>query len=227
MVTDPPYGVDYDPKWRAKAGVNRNKRKLGTVAERRPGRLARGLGAVSRQRRLCLVRRDAQRRRAAPRSKRPASRVTLADHLGEGSLRPRPRPLSLAARAMLVRGPRRQLIGAATATQTTLWNITAREDSGHGHGTQKPVECMRRPIENNCSPGQAVYEPFSGSGTTIIAAEMTGRAATPSSSRPHTSMRSPISATWCRRRRPASPSPRRTPPRRSCSPRPGPWRPAR
>jgi DNA modification methylase len=34
---------------------------------------------------------------------------------------------------------------------------------------------MRRPIENNSSPGQAVYEPFSGSGTTIIAAEMTGR----------------------------------------------------
>ena len=35
---------------------------------------------------------------------------------------------------------------------------------------------MKRPIENNSSPGQAVYEPFSGSGTTIIAAEMTGRA---------------------------------------------------
>jgi DNA modification methylase len=32
-----------------------------------------------------------------------------------------------------------------------------------------------RPIENNSSQGQAVYEPFSGSGTTIIAAEMTGR----------------------------------------------------
>ena len=40
---------------------------------------------------------------------------------------------------------------------------------------------MKRPIENNSSPGQAVYEPFSGSGTTIIAAEMTGRAAMPSS----------------------------------------------
>lgn len=34
---------------------------------------------------------------------------------------------------------------------------------------------MRRPIENNSSPGQAVYEPFSGSGTTLIAAEQTGR----------------------------------------------------
>jgi DNA modification methylase len=36
---------------------------------------------------------------------------------------------------------------------------------------------MKRPIENNSSPGQAVYDPFVGSGTTIIAAEMTGRAA--------------------------------------------------
>jgi DNA modification methylase len=38
------------------------------------------------------------------------------------------------------------------------------------------VECMRRPIENNSSPGRAVYDPFLGSGTTLIAAEMTGRA---------------------------------------------------
>ena len=34
---------------------------------------------------------------------------------------------------------------------------------------------MRRPIPNNSSPGQAVYEPFMGSGTTLIAAETTGR----------------------------------------------------
>jgi hypothetical protein len=59
--------------------------------------------------------------------------------------------------------------------QTTVWAIPHRK-SETGHGTQKPVECMKRPIENNSSPGQAVYEPFSGSGTTIIAAEMTGRA---------------------------------------------------
>lgn len=60
-------------------------------------------------------------------------------------------------------------------TQSTLWSIKAREDSGHGHGTQKPVECMRRPIENNSVKGDAVYEPFSGSGTTLIACEQTGR----------------------------------------------------
>lgn len=58
--------------------------------------------------------------------------------------------------------------------QSSIWKIEHRK-SDTGHGTQKPVDCMRRPIMNNSSPGQAVYEPFSGSGTTIIAAEMTGR----------------------------------------------------
>lgn len=59
--------------------------------------------------------------------------------------------------------------------QTTVWHIAKPKKNETGHGTQKPVECMKRPIENNSSPGQAVYEPFSGSGTTIIAGEMTGR----------------------------------------------------
>jgi DNA modification methylase len=64
---------------------------------------------------------------------------------------------------------------AGDRKQTTLWAISKPVKSETGHSTQKPVECMRRPIENNSNPGQAVYEPFSGSGTTIIAAEMTGR----------------------------------------------------
>jgi hypothetical protein len=70
--------------------------------------------------------------------------------------------------------------------QTTLWQIDKNLKSETGHGAQKPVECMRRPIENNASPGQAVYEPFSGSGTTIIAAEMTGRVCHAIGSRPST-----------------------------------------
>ena len=40
---------------------------------------------------------------------------------------------------------------------------------------QKPVECMRRPMLNNSSPGQVVYDPFLGSGTSVIAAETCGR----------------------------------------------------
>lgn len=62
-----------------------------------------------------------------------------------------------------------------------MWEIPNNNPLGGGgedklgHSTQKPVECMKRPIENNSQPGDAVYEPFSGSGTTIIAGEMTGR----------------------------------------------------
>jgi DNA modification methylase len=65
---------------------------------------------------------------------------------------------------------------AGDRKQTTVWQIEhAKSDTGHG--TQKPVEAMRRPVLNNSSPGHAVYEPFSGSGTTIIACESTGRCA--------------------------------------------------
>jgi DNA modification methylase len=35
---------------------------------------------------------------------------------------------------------------------------------------------MRRPMLNNSKPGDAVYDPFLGSGTTLIAAESIGRA---------------------------------------------------
>jgi len=65
---------------------------------------------------------------------------------------------------------------AGDRKQTTLWQIANKDqDAETVHGTQKPVECMRRPIVNNSSAGQVVYEPFCGSGTTIIAAEMEGR----------------------------------------------------
>ena len=59
-------------------------------------------------------------------------------------------------------------------SQSTLWQIQV-ENLDTNHGTQKPVDCMRRPMLNNPSAGQTVYEPFCGSGTSIIAAQQTGR----------------------------------------------------
>lgn len=68
--------------------------------------------------------------------------------------------------------------------QSTLWEIPnanafgGKSDDGKTvHSTQKPVEVMRRPILNHTMPGDAVYDPFLGSGTTVIAAEITGRRA--------------------------------------------------
>jgi DNA modification methylase len=60
--------------------------------------------------------------------------------------------------------------------QTTLRTIpSGGQDTETVHGTQKPVECMRRPLLNNSSTGDPVYDPFLGSGATMIAAEATGR----------------------------------------------------
>jgi DNA modification methylase len=62
--------------------------------------------------------------------------------------------------------------------KSDVWRI-GRENDGRddrtNHGTQKPVECMMRPIENNSKPGDAVYDPFVSSGSTIVAAELTQR----------------------------------------------------
>lgn len=60
-----------------------------------------------------------------------------------------------------------------TRNQTTLWMV-GRETSKE-HPTAKPVDLWMPPIQNHTSPGEVCYEPFSGSGSQIIACEQTGR----------------------------------------------------
>jgi DNA modification methylase len=43
------------------------------------------------------------------------------------------------------------------------------------HPTQKPVALFETPITNHLRAGEAVYDPFLGSGTTLVAAERLGR----------------------------------------------------
>ncbi|MFV2064266.1 MAG: DNA methyltransferase, partial [Chloroflexota bacterium] len=45
----------------------------------------------------------------------------------------------------------------------------------HDHPTQKPALLFETPIRNHTEPGDAVYDPFLGSGTTLIAAERHAR----------------------------------------------------
>jgi site-specific DNA-methyltransferase (adenine-specific) len=59
-------------------------------------------------------------------------------------------------------------------TKTTVWDF-ARPKASREHPTMKPVEMWSYAIKNHTKPGDAVYEPFSGSGTTIIACEQLGR----------------------------------------------------
>ena len=176
MVTDPPYGVEYNPAWRADAGINKNKGKMGIVSN--DDRADWGEA-------WALFPGDVLYVWSAPGPLQCASH----DGLVRAGFEPRQQIIWAKDRFALGRGHyhyqhepcwyavRKGKTGhwGGDRSQTSIWNIKARDDSGHGHSTQKPVECMKWPIENNSSPGQAVYEPFSGSGTTIIAGEMTGR----------------------------------------------------
>jgi DNA modification methylase len=68
--------------------------------------------------------------------------------------------------------------------QTTVWEVAnlnafggerEAENEVTGHGAQKPVEIMRRPLLNHTRPSEACYDPFLGSGSALIAAESIGR----------------------------------------------------
>jgi len=58
--------------------------------------------------------------------------------------------------------------------QTTVWNID-RPTKSPEHPTMKPVELVARAIENSSQSEEVVYDPFLGSGTTLIACEKLGR----------------------------------------------------
>jgi DNA modification methylase len=175
MVTDPPYGVMYDPDWRNRAGASETKRTGKVLNDHRadwreawalfPGEVAYVWhGALHA--------------------------TTVAESLVATGFEVRAQIIWAKERLVLSRGhyhwqhePCWYAVRAGGTghwsgdrTQSTLWQIASRDqDAATVHGTQKPVEAMRRPILNNSSPGQAVYEPFCGSGSTLIAAETTGR----------------------------------------------------
>ena len=182
MVTDPPYGVEYDPNWRNEAA--RTSEGMGNRAL--------GAGAVGK----VLNDDKADWREAWALFPGDVAYVwhaglyaaTVAESLEACGLMLRSQIIWDKTRLVIGRGDyhwhhepcwyavRKGKKGhwAGDRKQTTVWPIS-HQKSETGHGTQKPVECMKRPIENNSEPGDAVYEPFSGSGTTIIAGEMTGR----------------------------------------------------
>jgi DNA modification methylase len=63
------------------------------------------------------------------------------------------------------------------ADAKAVWEVASgiEDSAGSIHPTMKPVELVKRPIVYHTKPGDLIYEPFSGSGTALIAAEMTAR----------------------------------------------------
>ncbi|GHV50370.1 methyltransferase [Synergistales bacterium] len=171
MVTDPPYGVKYDPSWRNEVKKSQSKR-TGVVLndhidnwqdawELFPGDVAyvwhAALHGESVSRSLCdcgfLIR---------------AQIVWVKPNLvlGRGDYHWKHEPCWYAVREQ------RKSHWTGDRKSSTVWDIDfSGQDANTVHGTQKPVECMRRPMLNNSEPGELIYEPFCGSGTAIIAAQ--------------------------------------------------------
>jgi DNA modification methylase len=180
MVTDPPYGVSYDPDWRNRADRANGKpygaSAVGVVSndDRADWREAWALfpgdvayawhppGAMQVSHHAALVAAGFEVRMQVIWAKQQFP-------IGRGNYHVQHEPCWYAVR----KGKTAHWQG--DRTQSTLWQIDKPQKSETGHSTQKPVECMKRPIENNSAAGDAIYDPFVGSGTTIIAAEMTGR----------------------------------------------------
>ncbi len=173
MVTDPPYGVSYDPAWRHRAGVNQSGR-VGKVQndERADWSAAWALFSGT----IAYVWHGA------------LHATTVADSLTTQGFTIRSQIIWAKERLVIGRGDyhwqhepcwyavRKKGHWTGDRKQTTLWTIPSRDqDTDTIHGTQKPVECMRRPICNNSNSKDAIYDPFLGSGTTLIAAQTTGR----------------------------------------------------
>jgi DNA modification methylase len=59
--------------------------------------------------------------------------------------------------------------------QGTVWDFDRPSPSEKEHPTMKPVSLVAKAIGNSSKSGDVVYDPFLGSGTTIIAAEQPGR----------------------------------------------------
>ena len=184
MVTDPPYGVEYDPDWRNR-GVQEGWLKF---ADGSPGfaptrtekitnddrsdwsdayKLFVGnvIYAWSPQGGYIIV--TGWALEAAGFEIR-SQVIWVKPHfpLSRGHYTYRHEPCWYAVR----QGKGANWIGPKNAD--SVWRTPLDRDVEGSHPTQKPVECMARPIQNHSGD---VYDPFIGSGTTMVAAEQLNR----------------------------------------------------
>jgi DNA modification methylase len=173
MVTDPPYGVEYDPEWRHRLGLNKSA-KRGKIKNDENADWSAAWALFPGE--IAYVWHGALRA------------TIVAESLFKSGFTIRAQIIWAKERLVMSQGDyhwqhepcwyavRKKGNWTGDRKQTTLWQIpTGNQDVETKHATQKPVECMRRPIVNHSNPGQAIYEPFLGSGTTLIAAQSSNR----------------------------------------------------
>lgn len=181
MVTDPPYGVVYNPGWRNEAA----EKGLIQYAARREGKVlndervdwteayklfegdvvyvwhaGKHTGEVSKN-----IQDAGFEIRSQLIWKKPNFAISRGDYHWQHE------PLLYACR----KGRPSKWCG--DRSQSTIWEISNRLEATDktDHGTQKPLECMARPIRNHGKDDDSVYDPFGGSGTTMVASEEIGR----------------------------------------------------
>jgi DNA modification methylase len=182
MVTDVPYGVEYDPEWRGEAGLSKPV-QIGKVANDDrvdwtaayvlfPGDVAyvfhAGLHAAE-------VAMHLQTAGFEIRSQIIWAKPSFV--LSRGMYHFQHEPIWMAIR----KGRKSHWRGSRT--QSTLWSVASlnpfggknADETPTGHSCQKPLELFRKPLLNHTEAGEVVYDPFLGSGTALIAAEMNNR----------------------------------------------------
>jgi len=82
----------------------------------------------------------------------------------------------------VIRRPGVPNLFAGSRDQSTVWRapspkmiMAGSTEEKQDHPAQKPVVLFEIPIRNHLRAGEAVYDPFLGSGTTLVAAETLGR----------------------------------------------------
>ena len=182
MVTDPPYGVNYDPSWREGADLGVGERSTGKVLndDRANWSEAYSLftGSVAYVWHGGLHAHTVAQNLIDCGFNLVTQIIWVKQHfvLSRGDYHWQHEPCWYAVR----KGSKHFYNGARD--QATTWDIKNNNSFGNsdkeetvGHGTQKPIECMLRPISNNSKEGDHVYDPFGGSGTTLIACEKSKR----------------------------------------------------
>src|ERR1700692_1465597 len=192
MVTDPPYGIELDSEWRDRAGLNgRGSAEPSYLKNRTKGHRETSISGDTRA--------DWSEAFALVPSLQVAyvwhaSKFTcevLAGLLRIGFLHHQ-QIIWDKGRAVLtrthywfrhepcwyVRMKNAPWFGKA-GKNSTIWDspspkfiMGGSKEAKFEHPTQKPLELMRKAIANHTIRGEAVYDPFLGSGTALIAAEV-------------------------------------------------------
>ena len=179
MVTDPPYGVNYDPDWRNRAdranGKSIGARALGQVHNDDTSDWKDAYSLFTGD--VCYVWHGGHHAKVVIQNLEDCGFVMVAQIIwaknniviGRGDYHFKHEPCIYAVR----KGKKHNWQGSRK--ENSLWEIDKPLKSETGHSTQKPVECMARPIRNNTYERDSIYDPFIGSGTTMVASHQLNR----------------------------------------------------